>query len=226
MNVESPVRSIKRYSSKITIHRLENSVIRLWITFVTRRQQFPYVSMKTFREIPENNRRSRERLGIASSCRSSPSPRIKDATIRLFQRRENMEGEGSERVSELSRRWRGGGRGCSSTNWTPAAWQYNYGLLPRADAFVSRLFRPQGTRDTLASIGWKIPATLSSVSGETGNAIKIKSGKEISLNVEFHVICESLNLQEDPGDCSFILQRIVKISFEDSGRWYSARKRE
>lgn len=62
MNVESPVRSIKRYSSKITIHRLENSVIRLWITSVTRRQQFPYVSMKTFREIPENNRRSRERL--------------------------------------------------------------------------------------------------------------------------------------------------------------------
>ena len=51
----------------------------------------------------------------------------------------------------------------------------------------------------------------SSLSGETGNAIKIKSGKEISLNVEFHVICESLNLQEDPGDCSFILQRIVKI---------------
>lgn len=45
------------------------------------------------------------------------------------------------------RRGRGGGR-CWSTNWTPAAWQYNYGLLPRARgcvcvcACVSRGFGP------------------------------------------------------------------------------------
>lgn len=178
MNVESLVRSIKRYSSKITIHRLENSVIRLWITSVTRRQQFPHVSMKTFREIPENNRRSRECLGIASSCRSSPSPRIKDATIRLFQRRENMEGEGSERVSELSRRWRGGGRGCSSTNWTPAAWQYNYGLLPRADAFVSRLFRPQEHAiPSLRSVE-KFPPPFLPFRAKRGTRLKLRVGRK------------------------------------------------
>lgn len=105
---------------------------------------------------------------------------------------------------------------------------------PRRDNIITGCFRARmpSFRGFFARKEHAIPSLrsvekfLSSVSGETGNAIKIKSGKEISLNVEFHVICESLNLQEDPGDCSFILQRIVKISFEDSGRWYSARKRE
>lgn len=111
-------RSIKRYSSKITIHRLENSVIRL-----SNYQSFPprlceNISLK----IPENNRRSRG---------SHPRADLSPSRMPGFERRENR-GEGSERVSKLfRRRWRGGGRGCSSTNWTPAAWQYNYGLLPR-----------------------------------------------------------------------------------------------
>lgn len=63
--------------------------------------------------------------------------------------------EGGREASEFpscrggggGRRGRGGG-GCWSTNWTPAAWQYNYGLLPRARgcvcvcACVSRGFGP------------------------------------------------------------------------------------
>lgn len=65
-------RSIKRYSSKITIHRLENSVIRL-----SNYQSFlPRLCENISLKIPENNRRSRE---WASSCRSFS---LKDARIR------------------------------------------------------------------------------------------------------------------------------------------------
>lgn len=126
---------------------------------------------------------------IASSCRSFPPPcplppdQGCHDSQGSFERRENEGGGGggSERVSKLSGRWRGGGRGCSSTNWTPAAWQYNYGLLPRADACVFEAFSPVRNTRYQRSIGWKITTLFRrffrTKRRNESEKIKIKSGK-------------------------------------------------
>lgn len=185
------VYSIKRYSSKITISRIA-LVIRLWITNPPWRVDNN--SPTSFHEnipwnIPENNRLSRERLencilvSIFPSPLPPPPPRSRMPRFaRLVRKAWERGGRGgSERVSKLSGRWRGGGRGCSSTNWTPAAWQYNYGLLPRADACVFEAFSPVRNTRYQRSIGWKITTLFRrffrTKRRNESEKIKIKSGK-------------------------------------------------
>lgn len=187
-------RSIKRYSSKITIHRLENSVIRL-----SNYQSFPprlceNISLKITDDLED---RILVPIFLPQGCQDSKGVRT-----------------GGREASEFPSCFEGGDAGEDAD----ARRQIEH---PRRDNIITGCFRVRSeaffppARNTryprLRSAGWKITILpffrFFRFEEAKRRRLKLRAEEIRRLNdVEFY-----LNLQEDS---SFILQRIVKIRFE------------